>query len=973
MEVRTKINERTWSGHIVSWIKDAISRGKTIFQDATNDQGVKLETKVTKFPDILLFSDKISGVIFNGWELKFPDTAVDDSKMLENALEKAKTLRSDSFVTWNGSEAVIWKIPRGDYSSIQNLQRLRHYPKITGINSRADLEVWASYQKHAPALENRLLEILADLRMLLESGDIKEALSISDTFVEAIKDVSTIIIPQFHDEIKRLKETDKSFRNQFNRWMVYERATLDILATSSRKGVVLDEEGILAKFTFYNLIGKIIFYSTLAANLPGLKSFDIASQKDLKAELEKYFETAKAIDYQAVFQPYFTDVVSFSPRAEKAIFDLLEVFEKFDFRRLPTEVIGTVLENLVPSDEKQKFGQYFTPQQLATFVAFPAIKTSYDLVFDPTSGTGTFLNSAYEILKYLGNSSHGALLSQIWGNDISHFPAILSVINLYKQNPREVDNFPRVIRDDFFNLEVGRKVDFPDSKDITKKEELSIPNFDGIVSNFPFVQQEDIPDNEFKLFRQNFEKEQRIALNEKNFTLNERADYFTYCIYHACKFLSPGGVLSAITSNAWLGKEYGTQFKRFLLDNFTIKYVIKTEAEHWFKNSKVITIVSVLERGKSDNPTKFITLSKKLKDYFVANDTQGEIKEIERFYVDIDLCDDPKNKQWQCDSNFPGLYKRSDGSVKVSVVPRKQLEAALSVQTNWKMFFDSQNLFASFEKYWAKNINKIYKSARGERTGWNPMFIIPADEVKASGIEETFLRPLIKGSRELRGIDSQKHGYENYLFVCQEPIHEIQTKYPGAYKWIKKFENQLNSNESKTIAEACGETNRPFWYSMKPKMFNLITSIGPEERFFFTFSKSGFMVDQRLIALMVSPQYDSELIAALLNCTLTYLWIEMKGTARYEGVLDLNANDFRELKLLDPDLLDAKKVLEIKKAFALLSKRDVLAIGQEVKQTDRVAFDKVVFKAFGIDEKLIWVIYEILTREVKNRIEMKNR
>jgi hypothetical protein len=437
--------------------------------------------------------------------------------------------------------------------------------------------------------------------------------------------------------------------------------------------------------------------------------------------------------------------------------------------------------------------------------------------------------------------------------------------------------------------------------------------------------------------------------------------------------LKEGGTLSSITSNAWLGKEYGAQFKRFLLDNFTIKYIIKTEAEHWFKTSKVITIITVLERGKSEKPTRFVTLGKKLEEIFGGGEIQGHLKALERFYAEVDLCDDARNKRWEVDSNLLGVYKKSDGSVKVSIVPKSTLVATLDSNDNWKTFFDSQNLFAPFEKHWAKDINKIYKSARGERTGWNPMFIIPASEVNASGIERVFLRPFIKGPRELGGIGIPERGYENYLFVCQLPIDEIKAKYPGAYKWIKKFENQPNTNESKTIAEACGENNKPFWYSMKPKMFNLITSINPEGRFFFTFSEHGFMVDQRLIALMVAPEYDSELIAALLNCTVTYLWIEMKGTARYEGVLDLNANDFKELKLLNPDLLDAKKIAEIKKSFEPLKKRDVLDISQEVRQADRIAFDKTIFKAFGIDEKLIRVVYEILTREVKNRVEMKNR
>ena len=108
-------NERDWAGQLISWIKDAIAQGTTVFQDATNDTGVKLESGRTKFPDILLFTDKISGIVFNGWELKFPDTPVDDPEMLDNALEKAKTLKSESFVTWNGADAVIWRIDTSSY------------------------------------------------------------------------------------------------------------------------------------------------------------------------------------------------------------------------------------------------------------------------------------------------------------------------------------------------------------------------------------------------------------------------------------------------------------------------------------------------------------------------------------------------------------------------------------------------------------------------------------------------------------------------------------------------------------------------------------------------------------------------------------------------------------------------------------------------------------------------------------------
>ncbi len=972
--MKAKINERTWAGHLVGWIKEAITSGATIFQDATNDQGIKGEAKATKFPDILLFVDKISGVIFNGWELKFPNTPVDDPTMLLNALEKAKILRSNSFVTWNGAEAVIWGIPENNYTSIHLLEKLKYYPREAGINSRADLEDYGSYQKHEQALKVRLRDILDDLQALSERGAIKAALTISDTFIEAVKDTSLVVIPQFQEAIKGLKEGNRSFRDQFNRWTVYERSTLDMLASSSRKNIVLDEEAVLAKFTFYNLIGKIIFYETLASNMPAhLRGFDVAAPDGLKEVLETNFDLAKAIDYQAVFQPYFTDVIPFSPILEAALFDLLRAVSRFNFRLLPSEVIGTVLENLVPQDEKIKFGQYFTPQQLAVFAAFPAIRSAEDVVFDPTSGTGTFLSTAYSILCYWGNTDHGALLDQIWGNDISHFPAILSVINLYKRKPNEINNFPKVIRDDFFNLAVGKTIDFPEPKDFTQKSGMSIPLFDSIVSNFPFVQQEDIPDDSFLRFKQQIEKEQQSAQQDHSLRLNRRADYFTYCIYHATKFLKDDGMLAAITSNAWLGKEYGAQFKKFLLDNFTIKYVIQTEAEHWFKSSRVITIITVLERRQTNAPTRFITLNRKMEQFFGGLDEQTQIREVEKFYADVDLCDDPKNKQWRVSADMANVYTRQDGAASICIVPKERLLASLLVHDNWRAFFESPDLFAPFEPYFAKDINQITTSGRGERTGWNDMFIIPKEAAAATGVEADFLLPLIKGPKELKRIALKQQDFKNYLFVCQEPIEQIQTRYPGAYNWIKKFEGMPNKNGRNTISEACAQTNKPFWYSMRPKMFHLITSINPEERFFFTFSADGFMVDQRLVALQVNAAYDRELIAALLNCTLTYLWIEMNGTARYEGVLDLNANDFKKLKLLDPARLSLSQVEKIKKAFERLKRRDVLSITDEVIKSDRIDFDKAVFHAFGLDESLLSMVYQVLTRSVKNRTEMKNR
>ncbi|MDR1762317.1 MAG: N-6 DNA methylase, partial [Bacteroidales bacterium] len=410
-----KRNERDWAGQLISWIKSAIENGTTVFQDATNDTGVKMESGRTKFPDILLFTDKVSGIIFNGWELKFPDTAADDIVMLDNALEKAKKLHSDSFVTWNGTQAIIWKINTEDYT-VESLVKIKEYPQERTITTRDDLADPTKFIQNEPLLKWRTAEILHDLEQLYLKGTLRPAIDITGNIVNAVRQASNIIIPQFQKAIISLKGSNAKFREEFNQWKIYESSTLKILASSSRRAEIVIPEQILAKFTFYNLIGKTLFYLTLCENLSGeLNGIEIHNSANIKEKLFSYFDNAKAIDYQAIFKPYFTDDIDYTDTTNNALFKLIQVFTEFDFKILPTEVIGNILENLVPKEEKQKFGQYFTPETLANLVTFPTVQTNQDYLFDPTSGIGTFLNSFYQILSYHGNTNHSELLNHIWG------------------------------------------------------------------------------------------------------------------------------------------------------------------------------------------------------------------------------------------------------------------------------------------------------------------------------------------------------------------------------------------------------------------------------------------------------------------------------------------------------------------------------------------------------------------------------
>ena len=125
--------------------------------------------------------------------------------------------------------------------------------------------------------------------------------------------------------------------------------------------------------------------------------------------------------------------------------------------------------------------------------------------------------------------------------------------------------------------------------------------------------------------------------------------------------------------------------------------------------------------------------------------------------------------------------------------------------------------------------------------------------------------------------------------------------------------------------------------------------------------------------MQVQDGYDVELIAALLNSVITFLILEMRGTSRNLGALDLNADFLKQLKMLNPNLLNKEKVDAIISAFRPIKNRSINSVIEEVVRTDRRKFDTEILRCFGLDEKLLDNLYNILIGVVNDRISMPKR
>ncbi|MDE6010760.1 MAG: SAM-dependent DNA methyltransferase, partial [Muribaculaceae bacterium] len=444
--------------------------------------------------------------------------------------------------------------------------------------------------------------------------------------------------------------------------------------------------------------------------------------------------------------------------------------------------------------------------------------------------------------------------------------------------------------------------------------------------------------------------------------------YFAYCVHNSYRFIKPGGIISAITSNAWLGKEYGIQFKKFLLSNFHIKYVVRSTAEHWFTDSQVSTIFFVLEKCDVKKPTKFISLNFKISDYFDATNVHDRLQKIENFYSEIDTCELSANTKWGSDNITHNVFHKKDGSIDVSIVAYENLVESLSPETNWSQFFHGLNPLEIFKPYLIQYCPGILKVIRGKRTGWNEMFVIKNKNVETSGISDEFLVPYVKSPDEFSTIlFSGEYNYR--VFTCSAPYSSLDE---GTKAWIDRFEHMPNKNGSKTVSEANAD-HRPYGYSISPKSAHIVTALNPYERFFFSYSLTPFVIDQRMIAMQVQDGVDVELIAALLNSVTTFLTIEFTGISRHLGSLDLNADFLKKMRFLNPKLLSEADKNKIKAAFEPLKLRAIHSIFEECKMKDRIKFDRMVLKAFGINESILESLYKLLCARVRERITMKNK
>lgn len=769
MKASSKITEREVAAELAAELNRHIQHGGTAFEK------VSVENLVgSLYPDITVWINYASGQAFAFWELKRPGLQEDLSRLAS----KAQML--------GVRYAVVWNFQTGELYEVDDQGKL-HPQKPYPRSVLKSLDEWAIPPKKIAALQQAKI-ILEDLDHLAKGHGLSPYLPDKFYFIGILEKAIHSLVPVLKEQLLQ-KKKDRKVRSQIDKWTVEQGYPIGLS----------DLDDLLAHHWAYSLAVRILFYFTVRRYYSGLPDLrpDPGSHRTMSDLLQEAFSKAQTVDWQAVFEPSPLDQLGLPPEADSILDDLLDDFHRYDFGQLKEDVIGQIMEGLLPEEERHALGQYFTREDLVDLIIGFVARREDAYYLDPTCGSGTFLNRLYSRLRWLSGyqTTHGQLLERLWGVDIAHFPAELATINLFRQNVRDLTNFPRILIRDFFQIHPGETFFFPPLKapipDYSKVQ-IPMPMFHGIVGNFPYIRQELIErqNKGYKqeivsaIARQWYYKDQDLFLhrgipkrirNHTTHTLSEgdieelkkqvrqghidlrlsgQADIYAYLFFHAAAFLEEGGRLGIVTSNSWLDVAYGVELKRCFLGHFKIIAIVASWCEPWFEDAAVNTAFVILERceapqERARNVIRFVKVKKPLSELLPRNFILREaerwqkvdacLREIETADVRI-ASRDPDTGQVQA---LRGVHTLETDTFRIRLIPQAELEAELKGKgetAKWGLYIRTPSVYFDILEHAGDQLvplSQVAKVRRGYTTGINEFFYF---EIKGPGSRPGTLR-----------------------------------------------------------------------------------------------------------------------------------------------------------------------------------------------------------------------------------------
>jgi type I restriction-modification system DNA methylase subunit len=897
--------------------------------------------------DITLKNSRGKPILFI--ELKDPTAndgkSIFDSNVLMRELERSQKLEIDYFGNCNFLATCLFDtkkmydknvVYQGELFTLLEIARL-------SINYVLTSEMLRKLRSIVNFYIDRAIEII-------ERKAIKFT-PIDELFIFKIRELIAFYAFGIADKVWEKYNKDKKFEKEISAYAEKQQWS---------KPTTFEEISNITYISILMLVSKLIFYKTFYDNdtWRGLSPItidkNIKSAKKLEERIWEYFQEFQEItgDFELLIG-IRDDIIFRIPFVSDNIIELVNSVvnaeSHYNFSKAKYDVIGRIFEELIREDERHKLGQYFTPSHVIDVINAFAIRTGSEKVFDPSCGSGTFLVRAYERKKTLEKKLHSKLLDEIYGNDVSDYPAYLSMLNLAIRNIEKY-SYPRITNRDFFDIYGHSKVDFLNSKG--EKEKKLLPKFDAIIGNPPYTRQEEIGSLQGLVSKDIIKK---IVESDCGITPSQRTSIYAYFFYHSFVFLKEGGYLAFLVQNSWMDTDYGVDLQKYFLENYEIIAIIDSEVERFFPSASVNTSIVILRKSKYEekrniNIVKFIYLKSKLSDVlkeFKNPDKLVSFIEKEKIstenklfkltcVVQSELCDENK---WSIYLKAPKVYFDIIKKGKNKFIPlNKKADVKFGIKTGCNEFFIVTDVTKKIKETMfntivnnTENIVILDEILENElciiRNGYNELWLI----------EKKFLKPMLASPKEVNKYKLISNDIKNSVILINERPQHLKDTY--AWKYIL-YGKKKGINTRETCA------SRDLWYNLGDREL-------PNMSFNYMINDFGktflgkFFTNNNFHNIYIRKNTKS--IWYFLNSTIS--WFIQQLTIRSnmgDGVGKIETYELSNFPVLDIDLenleIDLGETKNYKEELGSLS--DLSTVNPQ-----RVKLDSEIMKAIGFTNK----------------------
>lgn len=599
-------------------------------------------------------------------------------------------------------------------------------------------------------------------------------------------------------------------------------------------------------------------------------------------------------------------------------------------------------------------------------------------ILDPACGSGAFLLGFLNLLIRVQSKIHSLLVEEFKGHEMLQDILLNNLFGL------DIDSEATSIcqlRLLFYhhsltanNLITNRLNILQENAILSKLDNPILEEkFNIVIGNPPFVRQEqflleikDCLKDDTNIKDYIYTKLESYFTSKVELPRERKSDFYIYFFYRGLSLIKEGGVLSFVTSNSWLDAKFGMNFQKFLLENYQLQIIYANQQSKSF-SAAVNTAITFLINPKpesliEDSLVRFILL--KFPNYM-------DLQLIHRLNIITST------------GTFENTRLKITSKKQIDLLQQGKKDEEYRGEKWGSLYFRAPSIITNIldslkDKF--IELSEIGHIRYPIKTGINEFFFLDEERILEYGISGEFLVPVLKSPKGIQLLEILATKLDTKLFTCNYTLDELESKKKiGAINYIKWGQQQTTILKQQSIGEIPWpevpsiRNNRPSWYSInRIPPADIFCSRFIDRRFFFCFTSDDLIEDQTFYGLILHEQFKSEksLIVALLNSTLVYSLLEVFGrTSLGKGALQYTKNDFTMLPILDPRKMPDKLKDKLVSKFNLILNREIKPIFDEVQQTDRREFDKLIFDWLGLSGKEVDEIYSSLTNLVSQRLE----